>query len=171
MMDPDAVQDLKRRLQSNGRGWLTRWRSWTGAPDMASGPHLDTAQVQTHNRRNRQQTLALAGGMALLLASASAASTSMVACTNGGAAPSRSAIAAVRPTKSGFCQSIQRSIAVMRGVYCWRNSVVQMPNLVNLMMGSEIPSAKQTLAARIVKLSKKRRPLWSIRRSIPRQWP
>jgi heat shock protein HtpX len=66
-MDPQSPHDWLRQILNVGSRWSAALQTWAGAPDMAAGPHLDGAQVQAHNQRNRQQTLALGGGMALLL--------------------------------------------------------------------------------------------------------
>ncbi len=84
-MASEPLRDWTARLLAAARNQMTRaqtwvsavtpiwnaqkwsWQSWGGAPDMAAGPRLDAAQVQAHNQRNRQQTFALAGSMALLL--------------------------------------------------------------------------------------------------------
>ena len=71
-MEPDVPRHHRSQFFSAARAWVNAVMGWTAAPDLAPGPHLDAAQVQAHNQRNRQHTLALVGSMALLLLCAAA---------------------------------------------------------------------------------------------------
>ena len=66
-MDPEIPKNHVGQFFSKARTWVNAGLGWAGAPDMATGPRLDADQVRAHNQRNRQQTLALGGSMAVLL--------------------------------------------------------------------------------------------------------
>ena len=71
-MHPETPRDRGGKLLAMAREWSSALQGWAAAPERTVGPHLDADQIQSHNQRNRQQTLALGGSMALLLLCAAA---------------------------------------------------------------------------------------------------